>query len=116
MSQVSIPLHVLQCVYIHTVQIYSRDAFVQKKQIKDEGIAILLQGNPQFSVLALSVALAGTVAGICWILKALLVDSWRVADGDQMIGFWAVFFKKNFFWKVLLLIYVHSGIQSVSVN
>jgi hypothetical protein len=75
-----------------------------------------LQGNPQFSILALSVALAGAVAGICWVVKALLVDSWIVTDGDQMIGFWAVFFKKNFFWKVALLLYVHSGIQFIKVK
>ncbi|KAL6651038.1 hypothetical protein ACP70R_009963 [Stipagrostis hirtigluma subsp. patula] len=61
---------------------------------------IMSSERQQFSTLALCVAVAGVIAGLMWIPKAIVVD--RLTKDATNYGFWKVLFKKNFFLKVSL--------------
>jgi hypothetical protein len=69
------------------------------------------QERPQFTRLALSVAIAGAIAGILWIPSEFVaVVHHRVTEDASRSDVWAALFKNNFFWKVYIYIYIQLAV------
>jgi hypothetical protein len=62
-------------------------------------LLLFAQERPQFTRFALSVAIAGAIAGILWIPSEFVT----AADASRS-DVWIALFKKNFFWKVYIYI------------